>query len=169
MQAPPRASLSKGSPAGETLCPCGSGRQYAACCQPLHDGQGATSPVQLLRSRFSAYCTGNVDYIVATSHADNSQLKAGASFREDVKATCASITFSKLSVDREESTPAPHVKLVTFTYEVQQSGKRGFGGRAADKRTVTETSVFVLDPPIGGRWLFLDSKDALRDKSILPS
>jgi uncharacterized protein YchJ len=125
--------------------------------------------VQLLRARFAAYCTSNVDYIVSTTHADNSQLKGSSSFREDVEATCASILFSQLRVLKEEGTPDPRVKLVTFSYECAVASKRGFGGKAADKRTVEETSVFLEPYGAGGRWVFLDSKDALVGKQGIPS
>lgn len=48
-------------------CPCG-GTQYANCCQPLHDGQvKAQNAEQLMRSRYSAFHHGKVDYIVATT------------------------------------------------------------------------------------------------------
>ena len=130
----------------------------------------AASPVQLLRSRFSAYCKAKVDYILSTTHADNSQLKAGGSrspdgkllstFREDVEATCQKIRFSELNVGKEEDTPAPHVKVVTFEYKVSIVGQRGFGGRMSGAERVTETSVFVEQD---GRWLFLDSRDVLKN------
>ncbi len=48
-------------------CPCGSGREYAKCCQPLIDGaKTADTAEALLRSRFSAYARQQVDYILDT-------------------------------------------------------------------------------------------------------
>ena len=48
-------------------CPCGSGRKFVECCQPLLEGQSrADSPEQLMRSRYTAFCTKNWDYLVAT-------------------------------------------------------------------------------------------------------
>lgn len=46
-------------------CPCGSGRDYAACCQPIIKG-GARAPTAeaLMRSRYTAYVKGEVDYIM---------------------------------------------------------------------------------------------------------
>ena len=50
-------------------CPCGSGSPYDACCGPLHRGaSAATSPEQLMRSRFSAYAVGDTDYVFRTWH-----------------------------------------------------------------------------------------------------
>ncbi|MGB2248351.1 MAG: YchJ family protein [Alcanivorax sediminis] len=49
-------------------CPCQSGKEYSQCCQPLHDGQPATSPEALMRSRFSAFALGKADYIERSWH-----------------------------------------------------------------------------------------------------
>ncbi|TCM71147.1 SEC-C motif-containing protein [Acinetobacter calcoaceticus] len=48
-------------------CPCGLG-QYAQCCQPLHQGEAvAQSAEQLMRSRYSAFALGQIDYLLATT------------------------------------------------------------------------------------------------------
>ncbi len=47
-------------------CPCGSGRSYAECCLPLHDGAPAATAVELMRSRFSAYALRLPRYLLAT-------------------------------------------------------------------------------------------------------
>ena len=50
------------------LCPCGSDLPYANCCQPWHGGQAAPTPEALMRSRYSAYVLGLLDYLLATWH-----------------------------------------------------------------------------------------------------
>ncbi len=48
-------------------CPCCSGQTYRQCCQRLISGQQyAKTPLQLMRSRYSAYALDNMDYIEAT-------------------------------------------------------------------------------------------------------
>jgi SEC-C motif domain protein len=50
------------------LCPCQSGQPYQICCSPLHQGVVLVqSPEQLMRSRYSAYALGHIDYIVHTT------------------------------------------------------------------------------------------------------
>jgi SEC-C motif-containing protein len=49
-------------------CPCGSGRAYLDCCQPIHAHVNAPTPEALMRSRYSAYVLGLVDYLLATWH-----------------------------------------------------------------------------------------------------
>ncbi|MDW5417642.1 YchJ family metal-binding protein [Iodobacter sp. CM08] len=53
----------------ENGCPCESGRVYADCCAPWHQGTAATTPEQLMRSRYSAFVLGLHDYLLATWHA----------------------------------------------------------------------------------------------------
>ena len=49
-------------------CPCGSGETYANCCGPLHDGDPAPTAERLMRSRFSAFALGDVDYLLRSWH-----------------------------------------------------------------------------------------------------
>lgn len=50
-------------------CPCGSGRDYADCCQPFIQGdQNATTAEALMRSRYTAHVKGEIDYIYDTTH-----------------------------------------------------------------------------------------------------
>ena len=48
-------------------CPCTSGASFSDCCQRYMSGD-ATAPtaVALMRSRFSAFVTGNSDYLLST-------------------------------------------------------------------------------------------------------
>lgn len=56
---------------GVLPCPCGSGEVYAACCGPLHSGEShAPTAERLMRSRYSAFVVGDVDYLLATWHPD---------------------------------------------------------------------------------------------------
>jgi SEC-C motif-containing protein len=49
-------------------CPCGSGAAYDTCCEPLHDGESATTAEALMRARYSAFATGRLDYVFRTWH-----------------------------------------------------------------------------------------------------
>jgi len=47
-------------------CVCGSNREGAECCVPVLAGQPALTAEALLRSRYAAYVTGNLDHIERT-------------------------------------------------------------------------------------------------------
>lgn len=51
----------------QTACPCCSNRPYQECCGPMHAGAPASNPQALMRSRYSAYCLGLIDYLVTTT------------------------------------------------------------------------------------------------------
>lgn len=47
-----------------TICPCGSGAAFTECCEPIMQGiRTADSPEQLMRARYSAYATANIDFL----------------------------------------------------------------------------------------------------------
>ena len=47
-------------------CPCGKGEPFATCCGPILDGAPAPTAEALMRSRYTAYATGNVEHVVVT-------------------------------------------------------------------------------------------------------
>lgn len=50
-------------------CPCLSGQLYQECCAPFHHHQrDADNAEKLMRSRYSAYHFGLVDYLLETLH-----------------------------------------------------------------------------------------------------
>ncbi len=50
-----------------TGCPCGSKNDYATCCEPyLNHKQQPETPEALMRSRYTAYCLSDIDYIQKT-------------------------------------------------------------------------------------------------------
>jgi len=52
-------------------CPCQSGKPYEECCQPLLNGtRTAMTAEQLMRSRYSAFATMQLDYLLTTLHPD---------------------------------------------------------------------------------------------------
>ncbi len=50
-------------------CPCGSGDPFVGCCGPLLDGVPADTAVALMRSRYTAYARGAIDYLIDTHDA----------------------------------------------------------------------------------------------------
>ncbi len=55
----------------EELCPCGSGKQKVECCGPILDGACLpTTAVALMRARYTAYATCNIDFLFNSSCAE---------------------------------------------------------------------------------------------------
>ena len=49
-------------------CPCCSGKSYESCCNPIIDRKALPETAsEMMRARYSAYATGNVDFIKYSS------------------------------------------------------------------------------------------------------
>lgn len=48
-------------------CPCGSKIKYKKCCGIYHKGAIASNALLLMKSRFSAFAIGKIEYIIKTS------------------------------------------------------------------------------------------------------
>jgi SEC-C motif-containing protein len=49
-------------------CPCGSDKKYKRCCQIYHKGAIAKDALTLMKSRYSAFKAGKIEYIIKTSN-----------------------------------------------------------------------------------------------------
>ncbi len=119
----------------ELTCPCSSGKLYRDCCRKFHEGESLPGPEALMRSRYSAYALGLVDYILRTTHPDVAKPS-----KEELEDFCRDTTFQKLDVrDVKES---GDLAFVTFIAYLMQ------GGRDA---TFTEESRFEK---VGDKWFY---------------
>jgi SEC-C motif-containing protein len=77
------------------ICPCGSGKDYPACCGLLHSGQAtAKTAEQLMRSRYSAYALKQIDYLYATTHPEH----RSADLKKQMAAWAERAEFVRLEV-----------------------------------------------------------------------
>ncbi len=131
----------------DPACPCGSGNVLSACCGHYHDGTPAPSAETLMRSRYSAYVLGRIDYLEATTlPAQQAELDLAA-----IQAWSAQSTWLGLEVESAEVHGGkPEHAFVTFTARWHDDG-----GEHAHR----ERSGFVQS---GGRWYFIDSTVPLK-------
>ena len=53
----------------KTDCYCGGKKDYKNCCCPFLTGKAKPeTPEQLMRSRYSAFCIKDIDYLISTHH-----------------------------------------------------------------------------------------------------
>lgn len=73
----------------QPLCPCGSEAHYTDCCQPYLTGkESAPTAKALMRSRYTAYIKGNVDYLIATLHPKSRQKDDRSTLLQSIQMTC---------------------------------------------------------------------------------
>ena len=148
--------MKKNRLAAHTPCPCGSGETYANCCGPLHaalsqevgdkvgDESGpiapnapfALTPEALMRSRYSAYVLGLIDYLLATWHPSTAPGELALS----------PVKWLGLEVLHAQS--AADAGIVEFVARLRDGS-----GRA---QRMHETSRFVRE---AGRWFYIDGGD----------
>ena len=125
-------------------CPCGSGRKFKRCCLRLHQGAPAATPEALMRSRWSAYVVGDVDYIVATTDPEGPLWRSDRDvWAEEIARFSSSTRFEKLEI-REVSPVADDRGEVTFFAKLARDG---------EDVSFCERSRFVRR---GGRWVYAD-------------
>jgi len=124
-------------------CPCGSGKPYADCCGRWHaglsEGVHAPTPEALMRSRYSAYGLGLIDYLLATWHPSTAP---GELELPPVKWLELDIRHAEMTGD---------AGVVEFIARLREQGR---GAR------LHEISRFVRED---GRWLYIDGTHPGKD------
>lgn len=120
-------------------CYCGSGKTYAACCEPSHQGVPAQTAEALMRSRYSAYVLGLRQYLLDSWH---------VSTRPPELDLSEPTQWLGLQVLRHEQQDESHA-LVEFVARYKVNG-RAF--------RLHEVSRFVHQ---NGRWCYLDEQGAV--------
>lgn len=129
------------------LCPCGSDRAYSLCCQAIILAEKpATSPEQLMRSRYSAYATQQSEYIFLT-YASVSQTEQSI---EDIALWAQQTRWVKLIIhhasDYQNDLARHNSAQVEFSAFYQQQGSIWH---------MRETSNFIMEH---GFWRYLDGE-----------
>lgn len=123
-------------------CACGRERPEADCCGAFLEGRATPATAEdLMRSRYTAYARGQVDYLVAT-HDPATLTKEG---RQAIARAAASTKWQMLNVlGTERGGPEDEEGLVRF------EARYTVGGRA---HMLRELSRFRR---IEGRWFYVD-------------
>ncbi|MFC3609527.1 YchJ family protein [Stutzerimonas tarimensis] len=128
-------------------CPCGSTRALQLCCGRHHGGQPAPSAEALMRSRYSAYVLGLVDYLKATTL----PIQQAALDLESIRAWSINSTWLGLEVKSSEVIGGqPEHARVAFTARWHD---------AQGEHAHHERSSFVQ---LDGQWYFIDPTVGLK-------
>ncbi len=117
-------------------CPCGSGKTFGDCCEPVH--RGAVQPAdaeQLMRARFTAHVGRNFKFL----H-DTYRPTAGKPFVEDEGEP--TMQWAKLVVHSHETSPDPDKAFVDFS---------AYGTEEGVEKVLHEKAEFLR---INGTWFY---------------
>lgn len=126
------------APSAHSPCPCGSSKPYAQCCGRYHAGPlhlQAPDAASLMRSRYSAYVLGRLDYLRDTWHASTRPAS--------IEADPPGLKWLGLDVKQHRVQDESHAT-------VEFVARSKLGGKA---HRLHEVSRFVRE---GGCWFYLD-------------
>jgi len=124
-----------------TLCPCGSGEAYNACCGRFHRGKAAQSALELMRARYSAYAQNLPAYIIQTTHPGSPQFHPNvAEWTQKIADFCTHTQFQRLQVLSVQEYGS--LATIAFVAHLSQNNKDA---------SFTEKSYFEK---LHGRWFY---------------
>ena len=131
----------RSEPSVNQKCPCHSGKPYHECCQKYHRGALPEDVVSLMRSRYAAYALGLAQYIIETTHPNNSSCSLPRDqWTKEILSFSKNTQFAGLSI--LEHADGPCTGAVTFYADLRQRGK---------DVSFTEKSRFEK---LNGKWLY---------------
>lgn len=97
----------------ENLCPCGSGKIYGECCEPIIKGtKKAATAEELMRARYSSYVKQEIDFIIDTCESSEQIAQIDRKATEDWSRNS---TWHGLRILRtEKGTPSDTEGIVEF-------------------------------------------------------
>jgi SEC-C motif domain protein len=127
------------------LCPCCSEKLYSECCQRYHQGEAPKTPLELMRSRYSAYALGLAEYLIETTHPQNPGIVSDKNqWLNRIRDFSNQVEFHGLEILDEEASEAEG--FVTFVAHLSQNG---------EDMTFTERSRFLKHNNV---WKYVDGK-----------
>jgi SEC-C motif-containing protein len=122
-------------------CPCHSGEKYKKCCQPYHKGILPANALKLMRSRYSAFALALAEYIMESTHPDNSDYTEDKeSWRKSILNFSQNTRFLGLKI--RAFSDGENEAFVTFE-------------ALLDGGSLCEKSRFLK---VNGKWLYVDGE-----------
>lgn len=123
-------------------CPCGSGRLFSDCCEPALQGiRPAPTAEALMRSRYTAFALGAIDYLIDTLAPEQRQPGEAELLAEQVQTT-RWVGLRILSTERGQA--SDRVGKVAFEAHFEAGNERG---------VLSEVSRFRRE---GAHWFYVD-------------
>jgi len=80
-------------------CYCKSGKSFNKCCKPFLDKKkNPSSPLELMRSRYTAYVLKDIDYLIETTYPENRKFYP----KDELKKWAESSNFFNLEIIKSD-------------------------------------------------------------------
>ena len=129
-------------------CYCGSQRPFSQCCEPYLVGERlAPTAESLMRSRYSAFCQGNIDYLLATHHPDYRLPDDRTGLKRSVKSTRWQ---NLLVISKQKGQGRDNTGVVEFVAAYQSVGSILSAQPIGPLQQMHERSQFIKKRTISG-------------------
>lgn len=125
-----------------TPCPCQSNLSYQQCCQSIHQQKNAPDALTLMRSRYSAFALGLIDYIIDTTLPSQQSLLN----KEDIANWSQNSTWLGLQITEHHSLDSNHAS-VTFIAHWQENNQT-YQHQEHSIFVYTDNQWFFIDPTV---------------------
>ncbi len=124
-----------------TSCPCGSNKEYSNCCERIHkDIFKAKTAEQLMRSRYTAFTLGDVDYLMDSQHSTTRDTED----KTEIENWAKSVRWIKLEIlNSTQGQDTDEQGTVEFRAHFEEEGKRD---------QIHENSTFCKE---NGHWVYV--------------
>ena len=100
-------------------CPCGSNKDFNDCCGAILTGKrNAATCTELMKSRYTAYAKGNIDYLMRSHH---SKTRPPFKERKGIKRWAESVKWMQLTIvnswNGTEKDKEGHVEFKAIYFE----------------------------------------------------
>ena len=128
----------------QLICPCGSGKAYAQCCEIAHNNiYSVKTAEQLMRSRYTAFTIDNPEYLHKSHH--SSSRPNSKREREQNAAWAKSVVWLHLDIiNKYEGNENDKTGTVEFKAYFLENNKTNL---------IHENSSFAKE---NGHWVYID-------------
>lgn len=132
----------------QKACPCGSGKPFQFCCEPIVQGQkSAPTAEALMRSRYTAFALGAIDYLIDTTAVEKRGDDDAEILADQVKYT----NWTGLKIlQTDQGGRSDETGMVEFEAAFETEDQSG---------TLYEKSNFRKD---NGHWVYVDGEVEIR-------
>lgn len=136
----------------EKFCYCHSQLPYSSCCQALHSSSRyAKNALELMKSRYSAYCLGLTEYIIMTTDPQGPIYQHNLQqWRKELQDFCQQTNLINLTI-KDYQIQDPFKQSVSFEVRVRESIFSLRKERTAITKGFFEKSLFFKK---NGLWLY---------------
>ncbi|EKX41180.1 hypothetical protein GUITHDRAFT_153879 [Guillardia theta CCMP2712] len=131
------------TPEDSESCACCSGASYGECCKQIHDGvRWPSTPLEMIRSRYSAYAYRLPTWIMDSTHSTNPDWRSQRNkWRNELLGFCDGFDFVRLEILKEEGGQDSDEHFIEFIARLRAKEKAPENAPKGVKQTLRRVKL----------------------------